>query len=217
MEQVRIVVFDLGGVLVRICRSWEEACARVGLALRPGWDTETSAALRRELSHDYHVGALSTVEFCERIAGTAPGVYSADEVRLVHDAWLIDEYVGVTRLIDEIHAAGLDTGVLSNTNEAHWERLAGMPGHAPEFAAPGMVRHLHASHLLKAAKPGIECFRAFEAAAGIPRGAEGIVFFDDMAENIAGAKAAGWRAHLVDHAGDTASQMRRALEADGVW
>ena len=32
-ERVTLVVFDLGGVVVRICRSWEEACRAAGVTL----------------------------------------------------------------------------------------------------------------------------------------------------------------------------------------
>jgi FMN phosphatase YigB (HAD superfamily) len=214
---VGMVVFDLGGVLVRICRSWPEACARVGLDLRAGWDDPAKREIRGRLSHEYHLGMLGTDEFCERLAGTTPGSYSPQEVRRVHDAWLIEEYEGVSTLIDDLHAAGIVTGVLSNTNEAHWERLAGGPDRAPEFVAPGKVRHLHASHLLRAAKPSVDCFRAFESRCGPALIGNGVIFFDDLPENIEGAERAGWKGRLVDHTGDTATQMREFLRADGIW
>ncbi len=214
---VGMVVFDLGGVLIRICRSWPEACARVGLELHPGWDDPTMREIREQLSHEYHLGMLGTNEFCERLAGTAPGAYSPQEVRRVHDAWLIDEYEGVSTLIDDLHSTGVVTGILSNTNEAHWERLAGRPDRTPEFVAPAKVHHLHASHLLRAAKPSIACFRAFESRCGPELVGKEVLFFDDLPENIAGAARAGWKGHLVDHRGDTARQMREVLRAEGVW
>ena len=34
MKTERTVCFDLGGVIVRICRSWEEGCHRAGVSLR---------------------------------------------------------------------------------------------------------------------------------------------------------------------------------------
>lgn len=215
-QSVRMVVFDIGGVLVRICRTWPEACARAGVPVRAGWDDGALRGLREELSREYQLGGMETGEYCARLAATAPGLYSAAEVRRVHDAWIVDEYAGVIDLIDDLHGAGMATGVLSNTNAAHWERLAGAPaphGRSAEFTAPGRVQHLHASHLLRAAKPALESFRAFEARARVE---SGIVFFDDLEENIAGARAAGWTGVLVDHRGDTAAQMRRELRGMGV-
>lgn len=209
-SSVRIVVFDLGGVLIRICRTWQEACQRIGVPVHSEWEHDGERERRRELSRVYHAGGLSTDEFCARMSATARGVYTADEVKRVHDAWLIDEYAGVSELIDDLHAQGVMTGVLSNTNEAHWRRLCSTSGVPAEFGLPSKVQHLHASHLLGVSKPDVACFQAFEERAGLARGA-GVIFFDDLEENIAGAALAGWRGVLIDHRGDTAAQMRRAL------
>ena len=213
-----MVVFDLGGVLIRICRTWEEACRRAGVPVHPHWNDENDRASRKALSSTYHRGGVSTPEYFARIAATGGGAYTPEEIRRVHDAWLIGEYEGVGALIDELHARGVGTGVLSNTNEAHWERLsvhadAAAPG---AFGVTSKVRHLHASHLLRESKPDPACFRAFEALAGLKNANARVLFFDDLEENIAGARAAGWSAVLVDHQGDTAAQMRRAMVHTGV-
>lgn len=209
-----MVVFDLGGVLVRICRSWEEACHRAGVPVRDGWDREDARAARKEASRAYHDGGLSTEAFCDRLVATAPGLYSPDEVRRVHDAWLIAEYEGVRELIDDLHARGVVTGVLSNTNAAHWARLHTPGEHAP-FGVVCKVRHAYASHLMRLSKPDVACFRAFETSVGAAA-QRGVVFFDDLEENIAGAEAAGWRGVLVDHTRETAAPMREALRRLGV-
>jgi hypothetical protein len=47
-------------------------------------------------------------------------------------------------------------------------------------------------------------------------GAEDIVFFDVLPANVDAARAAGWSAFLVDHAGDTVQQMRRELANLGI-
>ena len=46
--------------------------------------------------------------------------------------------------------------------------------------------------------------------------APSIVFFDDLAENVEAARAAGWNACPVDPHGDTAGQMRAHLINHGV-
>jgi putative hydrolase of the HAD superfamily len=212
------VVFDLGGVLVRICRSWDEACVRAGVGVRPGWETVQARGARKDLSGAYHDGSMETEEFCARVAATVPGLYTPEEVRRVHDAWLIEEYAGVRALIDELHGRGVTTGILSNTNAAHWERMhrAGDPGREATFGVVSRVHHPHASHLLRCSKPDVACYRAFESRAGVRPGAARVVFFDDLEENVAAAVAAGWEGVRVDHTGDTAAQMRAALERAGV-
>lgn len=216
---VRLVVFDLGGVLIRICRSWQEACLRAGVPVRPEWDCEEDRAHRKELTLAYHRGAVSTRDYFSGVAATGGGVYTPEQVRHVHDSWLIGEYEGVGELLDELRTRGVQTGVLSNTNEAHWERLCIPPAgavKAPEFGVTSKVHHLHASHLLGQSKPDLGCYRAFEARAGVTASGGAVLFFDDLEENIVGAVAAGWTGVMVDHRGDTAAQMRRELVTLGV-
>ena len=71
------------------------------------------------------------------------------------------------------------------------------------------VHHLLASHLIGAVKPDAQAYRAVEEAAGV-RG-ESILFFDDMPENVAGARAVGWQAALVDPRGAPAQQVRSVV------
>ena len=64
-------------------------------------------------------------------------------------------------------------------------------------------------------KPGEEIYRAFEKLTGFRAGE--ILFFDDLPENLETAQRLGWRTELVDHDGDTASQIAACLSAHHVW
>ncbi|ORD94034.1 hypothetical protein ECANGB1_1195 [Enterospora canceri] len=59
-------------------------------------------------------------------------------------------------------------------------------------------------------KPNIDGFRFIERYLGITNPGQ-IHFFDDKAENIKGAKDAGWNGHLV--ANDTISQIDEAVSS----
>lgn len=203
---IKCIVFDLGGVLVRICRSFKEACERDGQAYQGQIAPPELVRRRMALAHEYETGRLSCDEFFAAAVATTSGWQSVDEFRRAHRAMIIGEYEGVRDLIDAIHARGLSTGVLSNTNHAHWSDL--------RQGVATRVHHPHASHILGVAKPHIDIYRAFERATGF-RAAD-ILFFDDLADNIAGAHAAGWQAVLVDHEGDTAEQMTGVLRARGL-
>jgi len=210
----RVVVFDLGGVVVRICRSWQEGTARAGLPFHPEIMDPERLAARKALVRRYETGEIGCEEFFAAVSASMGGRYTPGEVRRVHDLWITGEYVGVGSLIDELHALGLQTGVLSNTNAHHWrQQTAGEHGPAL-FPTPQRVKHLHASHLLRLAKPQLAIFRAFAQATGFGPGQ--IVYFDDLAENIAGARGAGWDAHLIDHTQETVPQMRQRLQERGV-
>lgn len=214
----RVVCFDLGGVVVRICRSWGQACARAGVPERePSRFAQPHLAQERKRWVDRHqVGAVSCDEFFTGIAAATDGLYSADEVRRIHNAWIIEDYPGVEGVIERINAApGVVSACLSNTNHAHWAGMLALPGgEGHRSASVRRLEVLGASQLLKAAKPGADIYRHAEGLFGA-RGPE-IVFFDDLEENIGAAKRLGWHAHHIDHEGDTAAQILADLARLGV-
>jgi len=202
------VVFDAGGVLLRICRSWPEACAAAGEPAHPAAMDPEAMARRKALARAYETGRLTCDEFFDALTASTGGLYTPQQVRRIHRAWIIEEYPGVAALVNDLRAGGVPTAVLSNTNHAHWERF-------PEFPVMRGIDHLHASHLLGAAKPDPHIYQRFvqtvlgEASQGPAR--PRIVFFDDLPENVAAAAALGWDARLIDHAGDTSGQIRNHL------
>lgn len=214
---MRIVVFDLGGVVVRICRSWKEACARTGVPFHDLAASAENMAARKAIVRRHEVGEVSDEAYFEAIAATTGGLYRAADVRVLHDNWITGEYAGVDRLIDDLHASGVETGILSNTNNHHWQQMtapvSGGDGRS-KFPTVQRARFPHASHLLKVAKPEAAIFEAFCRATGF--GHHDVVFFDDLADNVAGARSSGWDAVQIDHTGDTASQMRLHLRLRGV-
>lgn len=213
-HEIRIVVFDLGGVLVRIAQSWAEAHAAAGLADHAVLDNADFAEQLGNLTRAYDAGELSPDQFEERVAASSGGAYTPGEVGRVHHAISMDEYPGVGAVVDTIQAAGVSTGALSNTNPAHWPRLTGQGSDIPEYPTVARLQHAHASHLLGIAKPDPRIFAAFADATGFPPSS--ILFFDDRAENVLGAGHAGWYARQIDHAGDTASQLLRHLGSFGI-
>ena len=208
-----IVVFDWGGVLLRICRSWQEGCANAGLDVRAGVEDESLRARRQDASMRYQRGELECDAFFAEVADATSGLYSAAELAKLHDAWLIDEYPGASALIDDLLAVdSVTTGLLSNTNHRHWIRQQpGKSGDHTHFPTAARVAH---PHLLGHAKPDVEIYHAFEQATGVA-GSQ-IIFFDDLAENIATARTLGWQAVQIDHTGDPPAQMRAALRDVGI-
>ncbi len=214
---VRMVCFDWGGVILRICRSWAEGCAAAGLPVRGESGLPELKIRRRAVAERYQRGELSTDAFLVELGRVVGGVYSREELTRIHDAFLIEEYPGVDRVVDRLLGTpGVQTGMLSNTNEMHWRRQQAAPvGWVKHFPTASRLAHRHASHLLGHAKPGHEIYREFERLTGF-RGPE-VLFFDDLEENIAAARTVGWRAERIDHTGDTAGQMIGFLERHGVF
>jgi putative hydrolase of the HAD superfamily len=201
-------------VLVQICRSWAEACGRAAVPVRdPDWlGSEEAIGLRREIIFEYQRGGLSTEAYVEGLCRALRGLYDAAEVARVHDAWLIAEYPGVEDLVTELNARpGTVTACLSNTNHAHWSRIR--PGNGEFRACAGLRRGL-ASHELGVSKPDPRIYAKAEARLGASP--TELLFFDDTPENVAAARAAGWRAEQIDYRSGTAGQLRGWLERYGV-
>jgi putative hydrolase of the HAD superfamily len=209
-SSVRLVCFDLGGVLLRICRSWTEGCRAAGLDLRSGpafGDDPLSASPRNHLSRLYQTGRIDCSEYFGNLADAVDHLYTPAEIERIHHAWIIEEYPLVGRTIDHIHAAGLRTAALSNTNHAHWQRMR-------EFPAVMKLHHRLASHELGMAKPDPAIYRAAEQRLGVNGAA--ILFFDDLIENIDAARSVGWQTVHIDHTRDTAGQIESALRSHGI-
>lgn len=213
---VRVVCFDWGGVILRICRSWAEGCAAAGLPVRGDTASAGVKARRKAASESYQRGLLTTEEFLHSIHEAVNGAYTIEELARIHDAFLIEEYPGVGSVVDDLlRTPGIQTGMLSNTNDLHWRRQHAAPESTkPHFPTAARLRHRHASHLLGLAKPSPEIYRAFEVHTGFHGGE--VLFFDDLEENIAAARSSGWKAEQIDHTGDPAAQMRTFLARHGV-
>jgi putative hydrolase of the HAD superfamily len=201
-------VFDIGGVLISHARSWGDAQRRTSLPWDDYLDSPEFHLATRESVYDHMSGRITSDEWYARTAALSGGRLTEEGARLVLEAWLFDEYPGVHDVIEAIHRAGRTTATLSNTNPVHWAQML------DQFPILSRIQHPHASHLLGASKPDRAIFEAFEASTGFSR--EGILFFDDLQENVDTALAYGWRAELIDHTGDPAGQLRQHLARHGV-
>jgi len=209
---VRMICFDAGGVLVRICRSWQERCERAGIPFR--WDSEVAADSedRRAVHAEFERGRMSPEAYFKALAASTDGLYTSEELHAIHLAWIAEEYPGVRALVRALREVPtVSTGLLSNTNAVHW-MTPSMTG--DRASAVSGIDHPHASHMLGLTKPGAEIYRAFERETGFDGPA--ILFFDDLPENVDAARAAGWTAERIDHTGDTAAQVVGHLAAYGV-
>jgi HAD superfamily hydrolase (TIGR01509 family) len=211
-ENISVICFDLGGVLVRICRSWAEAVSTAGLDARePREVAEQALVQRRRTIMDQHgTGALTNDAYYSAMSRAFDGAYSPAEMERIHHAWTLDLYPGVTELIAELNQLDhVVTACLSNTNDAHWIRLV-----SAEYAPIGTLRHQLASHQLQVAKPDPRIYQQALAIFDVKPGQ--VLFFDDLKENVDAARHAGWQAEQLDPLGDTVHQMRSHLRQRGI-
>lgn len=193
---IQIVVFDIGGVLVRICRSWQQVFDMTGLPWQPAFEHEQAVNLNTQ----YETGRITTRQLAEHLGEIAPDL-TGEQIMALIDQWLIEPYAGTVDLVNQLKSAGVATACLSNTNDRHWQRMAV----EPPFTAIRALDTRIASHLVHSMKPDSGIYEALENETGVDPKA--IIFFDDFEHNVAAARERGWQAHQIDHAGDTAAQM----------
>ncbi len=179
MPRSRVVLFDLDGVLRRFDDAAERGVEeRFGLA--PG-------SLRRHafdpaVADDAVRGVVSRSVWIER-AGAALGHVEAMRAFLGLRGEVDEEVLAVAR---EVRAAGARVGLLTNATDSLREELA-------HLGLAGELDAVFASCALGCCKPEPAVYARVTSELGV-RPAE-IAFVDDQASNVAGARAAGWRAH----------------------
>lgn len=198
---VEVVLFDLGGVLIRIdfgrvFARWgrDASCVSAELAARFAMDKAYAAHER---------GEIDFAAYCRHLR-RGLGIDLDDAAML--NGWN-DIFIGLVPGIEDVLAEASCRWPLygfSNTNAVHRVEWTARFG-----SALSPLREVHCSHILGMRKPDREAYCHVARLIGVTPPA--MLFFDDSLENVAGATAAGLRARWIDPAGDVAAQIRAAL------
>jgi putative hydrolase of the HAD superfamily len=196
------LLFDLGRVVLDIdfskalsCWAAHADCAASDIAAR---------FVRDDAYRRHEMGAMSDADYFESLRASLGIGISDAQLLEGWNAIFAGEVPGIAPLLTR--AAGrTPLYAFSNTNRPHVEYFsiayAGILGH---------FRELFLSSTIGLRKPDAAAYDHVIKAIGAPAGR--IVFFDDLAENIEGARASGLTAIHVKSAADVAS----ALEALGI-
>lgn len=208
---IQLVCFDLGRVLIDICRGFAEAAGRAGVAA-PACLQEPGVRQRvLEVFHEHESGRVDDDGFAAAVGDilTCPPPHVLATLR----AWLKGPFPGVSELVEDLRRRPhVQLACLSNTNGMHWNMM--IAGSGPTALPLHRLHHRFASHLLGCMKPDARIYQHVEQATGIAP--QAIVFFDDRPENCQGARDRGWHAHVIAEDGDPVTQMRRHLAEHGV-
>ncbi len=194
---IRVIVFDLGGVLIdldfdRCVRAFREVL---------GYERITEIL---DLSHqkgiygEMEAGLISADEFrAEVLKDSRPGCVPADVDRAMAGL-LVGMDPAKVPLLERL-AEKYPVYALSNNNEISTARMH----HIYEENGLDWRRVFRKEFLscrMRLMKPSREIFDAVAAEIGFP-GAE-ILFVDDSQKNVDGARAAGWQAALYTQGAD---------------
>jgi len=167
------------------------------------------AAVRDRMVFDTHYqsyerGGIGIPAYFDHLRGLL-GIDLPDEVLL--EGWnaiFVGEMPGIACLLERARA-NLPIYAFSNTNQAHVERFSVL--FAPVLSH---FTEVFVSSTIGLRKPEAAAFAHVAGAIGVP--ATRIMFFDDLAENVAGAAAVGMHAVHVT----TTDEIAVALEQVGL-
>lgn len=197
------LVFDFGNVLVdidfgRAFAAWAVAAGvpAAAIAARFSVDGPYGAHERGEIDEHAYFAHL------RRALGTP---LTDEEFLSGWDAILGEPLPGIQPLVSEL-AAQWPLHVFSNTNPTHAKRIASRYGPLMRH-----FRHFFTSCELGARKPEREAF--VRLAKRIGASPERLAFFDDLEENVIGARNAGLQAYRVQSAAEIRAISANLLAA----
>ena len=204
---VKAVCFDFGGVLVRIARTWEEACSRAGV--EPEMAAKSRADMMRSVgpAADLQSGMIDFDEFIERTHRNQAGAPDRPQLREIHAHWLIEEFSGMKQIVEALNTLGIHTASLSNTDAQHWKTLR-------EMGSISSLKSQILSFEVGFRKPAPEIYHAAEDL--LDMSGSSILFLDDLQENVEAALRCGWHAFQIDPHESIPDQVRLALPTQGV-
>ena len=197
MTERNVLLFDLGGVLLRL----NGHSATFGLQFD---DSEfLSRWIRSPAVREFERGAIEAESFAKSVVIEAGLPYDWREFLERFHAWPDELYPGTIDLLDSI-SPRYQRALLSNTNAIHWRR----DGVANKLE--GRFDHVFLSYKTGRLKPDRDAFEMVQEELGCS--AHQIVFFDDNPANIAAAKEFGCQSVLT-MGGD---ELRTSLQKLGV-
>ncbi len=203
MQTVKIVVFDLGGVLVRVARSWGDAARYANVTPMPAWADDVALSDFPGFEA-YQAESIGWNEYAQSLRSHF-GLTSLEQAKRLHDGILMGPYPGTLELIVSVKQAGTQVGCLSNTNAAHWPHLSD----PTQYPAIAELQVPVASHQVGIGKPDPAFFRHLQDQAKAEP--HEILFFDDSPTHVRAGAECGWQSFLIDPQKDTAVQMRSIL------
>jgi glucose-1-phosphatase len=199
-HDIRVVLFDVGGVLVELggaATLLEELADRI--TLPEFW----SLWLRSPSVRAFETGRIDAGQFAAGMLAELQLDIDAASFLESFARWPSALYPGALEMIDRI-PSHYRRALLSNSNVLHWRRVT------DEFGLGARFEHQFVSHLMGKIKPDAEAFEHVLGALDCQPAQ--ILFLDDNILNIEAARRIGMRAQLVRGA----HEAQRSLQQAGI-
>ncbi len=200
--KVEATLFDLGNVLIsvdfaRVFAAWAKAAGVSAAQLAPRFVVDEAYCAHER-------GELSATEYFASLRKSLAIDLTDEQFLSGWNAIFGEPIAGMEKLVRGLSQT-LPVYAFSNTNKAH--RAHWQPRYRALLAP---IREVICSFDIGCRKPDPEAFLRVAGRIGVPPSA--IAFFDDLEENVAGARAVGLKAFHVRSAADAG----RALDQLGI-
>lgn len=198
LENKKILIFDLGGVLIDLHVEHSFA-ALVAMGADASILTERNCLINEYMMR-YDRGDITTEEMFSYIASQLPAAECSTEQRnRIAEAWnmMLGEYAPYKfHRLRELRAKGYRVVMLSNTNDGHWDAIERIFESTMGEPLQAFFDAFYLSYRMHRRKPEPEIFLDLLASEGAD--ASECLFFDDSAENCAAARSVGIEAVLME-------------------
>lgn len=208
-SEITTILLDLGRVVFNLNfeLTWQTWSAESGIdlaELKKRFDNEIGKSHNDEHYQNYERGIISSEAYLESFNRRVGASLSHDQFLRGWNAMFTDPVSGMKNLLHDVKQADIPLFAFSNTNVDHekiWtRRYADSLKHFDEIYTSSGIGHR---------KPAVQSFQVVVEKIGAP--AESILFFDDLEENVVGARDAGMAAEVFVDTATARDAIKRAI------
>ena len=191
MQQVKAIIFDLGGVLINLAPNrTRDAFIKLGI---PHFEELFTVFKATPLFDDLETGRVQPGDFIQKLRHESRVPISEEQIVAAWNAMLLDFRMDSLSFIESL-SEKYPVFLYSNTNRIHYESFeATYRNLRPDKHFNDLFNKAYYSHEIGYRKPEIEGYLHIINDQGLAAG--NTLFVDDNAGNIEGAKTAGLLTH----------------------
>lgn len=194
IENIRHIIFDLGGVLLNIdYQRTSKAFINLGIQ---DFDEKYSQLQQTSLFDDFETGKISGEDFIHSLKKSVTAKISEDDIRNAWNAMLLDFPLRRLQILQQLQLH-FDTFLLSNTNTIHEEKFNVILKQQTGFTSLGVFfDRVYFSHHIGLRKPDKAAFELILNNHQLSP--DKTLFIDDSPQHIESAKTLGIQTVLLE-------------------
>lgn len=212
MQDIKNIIFDLGGVLLHLepQRTW--ACFQALVGDKKLYTEFMDKMTVSQFFEKFEVGAFEEATFFETLQKNNPNPITKKQLELAWNAMLLHFPADSFTLLEKLRAMGYQLYLYSNTNSIHlrdFQRILKEENGVDNFDA--LFDKAYYSHLIQHRKPMAAGFQ-YILDDNIDLVANECLFIDDNAPNLVGARRVGMQTYLHEANSDLYKGLKKYLQ-----